>query len=170
MSTAVVLASSRSAGNTRTLVDLAFPAANYALEDLCKLKVGYYSYEGVNAADDFLALIGRLQQHDLWVIATPLYWYSMSAQAKTLLDRLTDLITTHKDQGRQLRGKHLAVLCSGTDPSSPDGFEEPFRLTCSYLGMRYRGTHYSQFHGVSPHSPQARQLAEAFIRRLYSDA
>ena len=170
MSTAVVLASSRSAGNTRTLVDLAFPAANFALEDLCKLNVGYYSYESANAHDDFLPLIGRLQQHSLWVIATPLYWYSMSAQAKTLLDRLTDLITTQKYQGRQLRGKTLAVLCSGTDPSRPDGFEEPFRLTCNYLGMHYRGTHYSQFQGMYPLSPHARQQAEAFARALSGDA
>jgi len=166
VTTAVVLASSRSAGNTRTLIDLAFPAGTHALEDLCKLKIGYYSYENAHEDDDFLPLVQRLLHHDTWVIATPLYWYSMSAQAKTLLDRLTDLITLHKDQGRLLRGRGLAVLCSGTDHKPPHGFEEPFRLTCAYLDMRFLGTHYTQFQGLYPANPHARQQAEAFSRSL----
>ncbi len=166
MSTAVVLASSRSRGNTRTLIDLAFPDGAHALEDVCTLKIGYYAYDNAHEDDDFLPLIHRLLRHDTWVIATPLYWYSMSAQAKTLLDRLTDLTTLHRDQGRLLRGRGLAVLCSGTDPDLPRGFEEPFRLTCTYLGMRFLGTHYAQFQGSSPASPDARRKAEAFAHTL----
>lgn len=130
------------------------------------MRVGYYSYDRANEADDFLPLVSRLLHHNTWVIATPLYWYSMSAQAKTFLDRLTDLITTHKKTGRQLRGRSLAVLCSGTDPAPPQGFEEPFSLSCSYLGLQYLGMHYSQFQGVHPSRPQARQAAEAFTSSL----
>ena len=166
MTTALVLASSRSGGNTRALIDLAFPSGDIAFEDLCKLNVGYYSYESANEGDDFFPLVQRLLRHDTWVIATPLYWYSMSAQAKTLLDRLTDLLTVHKDEGRLLRGRSLAVLCTGTDPSPPHGFEEPFRSTCEYLGMRYLGMHYSQFQGLQPVGPDASQLAQAFARSL----
>jgi multimeric flavodoxin WrbA len=133
------------------------------------LKIGYYSYKNAHEDDDFLPLIQRLLYHDTWVIATPLYWYSMSAQAKTLLtllDRLTDLITLHKDQGRLLRGRGMAVLCSGTDPTLPHGFEEPFSLTCAYLEMRFLGTHYTQFQGLYPAKPHAGQQAEAFRRGL----
>lgn len=168
MTTAVVLASSRSAGNTRTLIELAFPPGTYALEDFSKLKVGYYSYDNAHDNDDFLPLIQRLLAHDIWVIATPLYWYSMSAQAKTLLDRLTDLITVHKGLGRLLRGRGLAVLCSGTDAGPPAGFEEPFRLTCLYLEMRFLGVHYSRFQGLYPVAIDARQQAETFVRTLAS--
>ena len=166
VTTAVVLASSRSAGNTRTLIDLAFAPGTYALEDLCRLKLGYYSYDNVHDGDDFFPLVQRLLGHDIWVIATPLYWYSMSAQAKTLMDRMTDLITIHKDAGRLLRGRGLAVLCSGTDPSPPQGFEEPFRLTCAYLEMRFLGTHYARFQGLYPVGADSRQQAETFARSL----
>ena len=119
MTIAALLASSRSSGNTRTLLDLAFPAGDIAVEDLAKLKLGFYAYDSQNDGDDFLPLVTRLLPLDTWVIATPLYWYTMSAQAKTFLDRLSALLDVHKEQGRMLRGKRLAVLCSGTDPTPP---------------------------------------------------
>jgi multimeric flavodoxin WrbA len=166
MTVALLLASSRSAGNTRTLVDLAFPSGAHLFEDLHTLRVGYYSYENANAEDDFLPLVQRLMPHNTWVIATPLYWYSMSAQAKTFLDRLSDLLSLHKDQGCMLRGKRLAVLCSGTDPQAPKSFSEPFQLTCDYLGMKYLGTHYAQFQGLYPAQSTARLDAESFARSV----
>lgn len=164
MTVAVLLASSRSAGNTRTLVDLALPTGEYALEDIQKLRIGFYSYDNANQSDDFLPLLDRMLKHQTWLIATPLYWYSMSAQAKVFLDRLSDLLTWNKELGRLLRGRRLAVLCSGTDPELPSSFNEPFKLTCEYLGMEFLGSHYAQFNGLYPVKPAARQEAEAFGR------
>jgi NAD(P)H-dependent FMN reductase len=142
---AVLLASSRPNGNTAELVDLAFPCGYPAIFDIGALNIGYYTYDDAHAGDDFLPLVRKLLSHAHWVIATPLYWYTMSAQAKTFLDRLSDLITSHKELGRQLRGKSLAVLCTGNDPALPPSFDEPFQLTCQYLGMRYLGSHYGRF-------------------------
>ena len=166
MTIAVLLASSRSAGNTRRLIDLAFPARGYVLEDLAVLKVGFYSYEYASENDDFFPLVSRMLNHSTWVIATPLYWYSMSAQAKVFIDRLSDLLSAHKEQGHMLRGKKLAVLCSGTDPDIPPSFNDPFRLTCEYLGMEFLGTHYTQFNGLLPTEQMAGLDAESFARRL----
>ncbi|HTQ99021.1 MAG TPA: NAD(P)H-dependent oxidoreductase [Candidatus Acidoferrum sp.] len=163
MSTVVILASSRSHGNTRTVVDLCFPHGNVALEDLAQLDIGYYSYENGNANDDFLPLMQRLLVHDTWLLATPLYWYTMSAQAKTFLDRFTDLITTRKELGRQLKGKRFGVLCSGTDAVLPAAFAEAFSLTCEYLGMEFIGSHYVRFIDREPANPDARSLAAAFV-------
>lgn len=168
MTVAVLLASSRSTGNTRTLVDLAFPAGGFSLEDICALNVGFYSYENKNEADDFLPLVRRLLLHQTWIIATPLYWYSMSAQAKVFLDRLSDLLSVHKEQGRLLRGRKLAVFCSGSDAEVPPSFSEPFRLTCEYLGMAFLGTHYAQFDGRHLVKPTARHEAESFARAVAS--
>lgn len=145
IATAVILASSCSDGNTRKLVDLCFADHDVAVEDLATLNIGYYSYDGVNTGDDFLPLIGRLLASDTWYLATPLYWYTMSAQAKTFLDRFSDLITTHKELGRLLRGKRLGVICSGVLPQLPPHFDEPFALTCGYLGMQFTGTNYRQY-------------------------
>ena len=166
MTIALLLASSRSAGNTRRLIDLAFPKGGYVLEDLTVLKVGFYSYEYANEGDDFFPLITRMLNHNTWIIATPLYWYSMSGQAKVFFDRLSDLLSAHKELGRMLRGKKLAVLCSGTDPDIPPSFNDPFRLTCEYLGMEFLGTHYTQFNGILPTEQMAGLDAESFARRL----
>lgn len=166
MPIAVLLASSRSAGNTRALVDLTLPSGEFALEDLNALNIGFYSYEHANQGDDFLPLLRRLLACETWVLATPLHWYTMSAQAKVFLDRLSEGLTAHKELGRQLRGKRLAVLCTGADAEAPPHFDEPFALTCAYLGMAYLGSHYLQFQEPEPSPPQAGPAIEAFARVL----
>lgn len=166
MSIAVLLASSRSDGNTRKLVDLALGARSFAFEDLRTLRIGHYAYDESNDSDDFMPLVRRLEGHDTWVIATPLYWYTMSAHAKAFIDRLADLLTRHKDEGRRLRGKRLAVMCSGTDQAAPGAFAEPFVLTASYLGMEFRGVHYVQFRESLPVLPTAFIGAQAFVDAL----
>ena len=170
MCPAVLLASSRPNGNTRALVEMTLPPNSFDLVDLSALRIGYYSYSNENAGDDFIPLIEKLVACPLWIIATPLYWYTMSAQAKTFLDRISDLLSTRKDLGRQLRGKQLAVLCCGTDPSAPDSFDEPFALSCQYLGMVFAGTHYAQFEGRAPALPDTPQLAVDFGRELLSES
>lgn len=164
---AVILASSRSDGHTRALVECAFPRAEAVYEDLGALRVGCFSYDRANEGDDFLPLIRRLHAHDLWVLATPLYWYTMSAQAKTFLDRLSDLLKWHKDDGRRLRGKALAVVCAGADPQPPPSFDEPFALTCAYLGMTWLGSHYAQFDDERPLDDEVRARAAAFGARCH---
>lgn len=166
MSITVLLASSRAAGNTRALVDLTFPCGEFALEDLNALNLGFYSYEQANHGDDFLPLLQRLIAHHTWVLATPLHWYTMSAQAKVFLDRLSDCLTARKDLGRQLRGKRLAVLCTGADATAPSCLGEPFALTCAYLGMEYLGTHYMQFQDTAQGRRQTGPATESFARTL----
>src|ERR1700712_2693308 len=85
---AVLLASSRADGNTFSLARMVLPEGAAPLVDLAALNISYYSYSHANAGDDFLPLVERLLSAPVWVLATPLYWYSMSAQAKTFLDRL----------------------------------------------------------------------------------
>jgi multimeric flavodoxin WrbA len=143
----ILLASSRSAGNTFALARAALPEGCATLVDLARLDIGYYSYSNAHAGDDFLPLVQRLVASPVWVLATPLYWYTMSAQAKTFVDRLSDLLSSGNALGHRLRGKGLAVLCSGTDPELPASFDAPFELTCNYLGIRFLGSHYARFDG-----------------------
>jgi len=141
----VIFASSRNHGNTRLLVEYVVAARTVPIIDLSSKRIGVYDYGHANIGDDFIPLVEGLSQKALWVFATPVYWYTMSAQLKTFVDRLTDLVTVRKDIGRNLRGRLVAVVASGTDPELPAGFESPFRLTCDYLGMKYRGAFYGQF-------------------------
>ena len=141
----VILGTSRSDGNTRAAVKQVLGGKPVELVDLSEMGIGAYDYHHANRTDSFLPLIERLVSKSLWLLATPVYWYTMSAQMKLFVDRLSDLITIRKDLGRSLRGKAVAVIASGTDERLPQGFEAPFRLTCDYLGMRYVGACYLQF-------------------------
>ena len=141
----VILGTSRSDGNTRATVNHILNGKFVELADLSTMDIGSYDYQHVNRTDSFLPLVELLIGKSLWLFATPVYWYTMSAQLKHFVDRLSDLTTIRKDLGRVLRGKSVGVIASGTDEELPEGFEAPFRLTCNYLGMRYIGTFYLQF-------------------------
>jgi multimeric flavodoxin WrbA len=141
----VILGTSRSDGNTRATVNHILNGKSVELADLSTMNIGSYDYQHVNRTDSFLPLVERLIGKSLWLLATPVYWYTMSAQLKLFVDRLSDLVTIRKDLGRALRGKSVGVIASGTDKELPEGFEAPFQLTCNYLGMRYIGTLYLQF-------------------------
>lgn len=159
--TVVLLGTARSDGNTRSTVEHVFAGTHVELIDLAALNISPYDYQHRNDTDAFMPLVERVAAKSLWVLATPVYWYTMSAQLKIFMDRLSDLITIRKDLGRTLRGKSLAVLASGTDADLPEGFEAPFRLTADYLGMQYIGSFYQQFgkHGepIRPSTAEARK-------------
>jgi multimeric flavodoxin WrbA len=138
----IILGSSRSHGDTykavRSIIN-GYPDVPFI--DLNQLNITAYDYEQRNKDDDFLPLIKQALEHDTIVLATPVYWYTMSAQMKVFIDRLSDLIRIWKDTGRKLRGKNLYVITS-FHTSMPRGFEDAFSQTCEYLGMNYKGCSY----------------------------
>jgi len=105
MKVAVILGTSRGDGNTRKLVDEFSVFSDAKVFDLADYDISFYDYEHHNQGDDFLPLMRELVAFDHIVYATPLYWYSMSAQLKVFFDRISDLLTIDKDLGRQLKGK-----------------------------------------------------------------
>lgn len=163
----VILGSSRSDGNTRSVVEKLVSGKPFGIVDLSQFRISAFDYEHRNARDDFIPLIESLASKPLWILATPIYWHTMSAQLKLFIERLGDLFTIRKDLGRLLGGKSLAVVASGTNPSLPPGFESMFRHTSAYLGMRYVGAFYWRFKANDrpfPHlAAQARKAGAAWI-------
>jgi len=135
----IIYGSSRSKGETFGLVQTATKEhPDIPIIDLNNHSISFYDYEYKNQNDDYLRVMEQVTAHDLIILATPVYWYSMSAQMKVFIDRLSDLLHLRKDLGRKLRGKRLFVLAS-FNTSHPVGFEDPFRQTCGYMGMQYEG-------------------------------
>ncbi len=134
----IILGSSRSFGETRKAVDLIIGDRNIKIVDLRDLNISLYDYEHNNKDDDYIPLMEEVIEHELIILATPVYWYSMSATMKIFIDRISDLLTFRKDLGRKLRGKKLFVI-SSFSTSMPQGFEDAFSQTCEYLGMQYQG-------------------------------
>ena len=135
----IILGSSRSQGDTRKVIDFIRQEMPIDLIDLNHKNISYYDYDHKNQGDDYLNLMEELIGYSTFIMATPVYWYSMSAPMKTFFDRLSDLVTIRKDLGKGLAGKKMASISCGSDNDLKDGFYMPFRETAYYLKMDYLG-------------------------------
>ncbi|EGQ9939661.1 TPA: NADPH-dependent oxidoreductase [Vibrio vulnificus] len=142
MNIAVILGTSKSDGNTRKLADSFVEQSGAKLFDLTNFNVSFYDYSHENKNDDFLPIIHELLSFDHLVFASPVYWYSMSAQLKVFFDRLSDLLTIEKELGRKLKGKSISVLSTGYNLELPDCFVQPFELTAKYMQLEFKGCEY----------------------------
>jgi multimeric flavodoxin WrbA len=141
LSTIVLFASSRRAGNTGAVVDRIAAALAVEVVDLAQVRMSAYDYAHQNRADEFEPLMERILGYDQLVFAAPVYWYSAPPPMKVFLDRLNDLLDLPdlRPKGRRLRGKRgYIVATSGSVEISP-AFVYMFKETFEYLGMQYRG-------------------------------
>jgi multimeric flavodoxin WrbA len=68
--------------------------------------------EGCAIKDDMQKLYPRLIEADAWVIASPVYWFTMSAQTKIFMDRCYALTAYAKNP---FVGKRIAIAMSYGD-------------------------------------------------------
>jgi len=144
-----ILGSARSEGKTSEVLEKIVGGYSAEIVDLNKLNISPYDYEHKNKEDDYIPLMRRVLEHDIMVLATPVYWYSVSTIMKIFIDRITDLITIEKGLGRRLRGKKLFVITTYST-SKPQGFEYPIEQFCNYLGIEYLGCSYICSNDPSP--------------------
>ena len=99
--------------------------------------------EGCAIEDDMQRIYPRLIETDAWVIASPVYWFTMSAQTKLFMDRCFALPAYEKGA---FNGKRIAIAMSygDTDPFTSGcvnalrTFQDAFR----YAGARIVGMVY----------------------------
>lgn len=137
--TVIIQGSSRTDGDTSFFSD---ELTHHIAADLIQLKsysIGHYDYNHQNVDDGFLSLIRDLiETYNTWIFASPVYWYSMSGHMKVFLDRISDLLhEPHKDLGRQLRNKKMAVISVSNADDKPESFYDAFKMSAAYLGMDY---------------------------------
>ena len=134
----IILGSSNSNGATQKVASFVSEKTDYPIIDLKTKTIGAFDYAFNNRNDDFLPLIKHIvDNYQIIVFATPVYWYTMSGIMKTFFDRLSDCLKTEKDTGRKLRGMEMAVISCGCDKKLKDGFYMPFIETARYMGMTY---------------------------------
>jgi multimeric flavodoxin WrbA len=163
----VIFGSSRSDGQMRRATNEALAHVAHEFVDLSKLSISPYDYDHKNQHDDFLPLMERVITFDDIILASPVYWYSMSAVMKTFVDRLSDTLYFRRDLGHQLVGKNVYVLSSyGTDfPRGHISFEIPIKMTCQYMNMNYGGCFYF-YDGAKPE--ERAQVVQDFHNALIS--
>jgi len=99
--------------------------------------------KGCAIDDDMQAIYQKLIENEAWVIASPVYWFNMSAQTKLFMDRCFALPAYKKDA---FFGKRIAIAMSygDTDPFTSGcvnalrSFQDTFR----YVGAKIVGMVY----------------------------
>lgn len=134
--------SSRANGNTFQLVNTfnqLVPGEVCYLDDL---NIAEYDYQHRNQDDDFLTVVDRMVNADVIILASPVYWYSMTPTLRRFFDRFTDLIELPllKPKGKQLREKHFYLFATSVRPSPPNSFVAPVENTLDYLEWQFSGT------------------------------
>ena len=138
MKTVIIVGSSRKNGATAKVVEQLTHDTSWDVVNLLDYNIGHFDYEHNNRNDDFPPLIKTIiSTYDVFIFATPVYWYAMSGIMKVFFDRLTDLLLIEKELGRLLRGKHMAVISSSNGNNLGDQFWLPFKMSAEYLGMHY---------------------------------
>ena len=87
--------------------------------------------------DDFNELAPLVENADMLVLATPLYWFSFPAQIKAAIDKMYASYVAK----REVKIKETALLvCAETDDRTDfDGIVRSYELICNYLKWENRG-------------------------------
>ena len=134
----IIIGSSSKDGFTQKAVAALNCNHDFDVIDLNDYNISYYDYAHGNKNDDYLSLMRKLVfSYNVFVFATPVYWYSMSGIMKVFFDRFSDLLDNEKVLGRKLRNKYMAVLSSSVGDHLDVNFWLPFKETARYLGMEY---------------------------------
>ncbi len=94
-----IVGSPRRGSNTHTLVDRVLAGAEIAGAETKKITLIDVDVRPCRACDacsktgkcvqkdDFLDILAEMEQSDVWVLGTPVYWWGPTAQFKSFLDR-----------------------------------------------------------------------------------
>ena len=181
--------SPRRNGNTRALAGVAQAAlAAMGVEsgeiDAARLEfkhpgcIACYKCQGSEAygchIDDELAqAVATLPDYDAVVLATPIYWFSHTAQAKMLIDRMFSLIKfgPNHEIHSPLTGKPLALLATGGGQveENLEVLETLWSIPAKRIGSPFLSCLSPMCHyppGEVVNDPAAVAKAEAFGRSL----
>lgn len=90
--------------------------------------------------DDFSKLAPMLEEADVLVLCTPLYWFTMSAQLKAAVDKLYAYVQPNAK--RKLKIKECVLLCTaeGTEEDGDfEGLKATYKSIADYLKWTDRG-------------------------------
>lgn len=91
--------------------------------------------------DEATPILAKMAEADVIVMATPLYFFSASAQLKLIMDRMFSLYkwdNSANSMTTPLKGKTLILLASAYEDIGLDALEKPFALTADYTSMTFK--------------------------------
>ncbi len=146
----VITGSPRKNGNSLALTDAFIRAAKekghtVARFDAAMMKIGgchacetcYKTGKACSFDDDFNTIAPAILEADAVVFAMPVYWYSIPAQIKGVIDRLFSFVVG----GRDIAGKECAVIacCEEEDLTVLDGVRIPIERSAALMKWKMVG-------------------------------
>lgn len=140
----VITGSPRKKGNSFAMTEAFVKAAEqrgHTIQrfDAAFLKIGgchacmtcYKTGKACSFDDDFNFIAPAILESDVVVFSMPVYWYSIPAQIKGVIDRLFSLVVGGKD----IAGKKCALItcCEEEDPTVMDGVRIPLERSAALL-------------------------------------
>jgi multimeric flavodoxin WrbA len=148
-----IAGSPRGEGNSACLLDLALATATERGDRVERLWLRKLDIKPCTACDgcrrgpacivrdDMHRVYAELHHADVVVVATPVYFYDMSAWVKVVLDRTYALTDVH-DQPRLPAGKKLYVVTTQEDPDPALGGDvvRTLRRAFAWSGLEFAGS------------------------------
>ena len=108
-----------------------FDAAFLKLGGCRACETCYSTGKACSFDDDFNTIAPAILEADVVVFTMPVYWYSIPAQIKCVIDRIFSLVVGGKD----ISGKKCALIacCEEHDPSVLDGVRVPLERSAALL-------------------------------------
>ncbi|MFI7101328.1 flavodoxin family protein [Streptomyces sp. NPDC050161] len=172
-----VLGSSRADGNTETLARAAAGQLPTGIPqrwvDLAGLPLpdfqdGRHERDATPGGENEEVLRQATREATDIVIASPLYWYTLSAQTKRYLDYWSGWLTVPgSDFKERMAGRTLwgVTVMADHDEAVADGLVTTLRHTAAYLGMRFGGVLFGN--GSRPGQVRDDQRAELRAKTFF---
>ncbi len=138
----VITGSPRKKGNSFVMTDAFIKAAEEKGHTVTRFDAAFKKVGGCHACetcfsagkactfdDDFNLVAPAILEADAIVFTMPVYWYSIPAQIKGVIDRIYSLVVGGKD----ISGKECALItcCEENDMSVMDGVRVPMERMCA---------------------------------------
>ncbi|WP_124064862.1 flavodoxin family protein [Clostridium sp. E02] len=146
MNILVVTGSPRKNGNTEIMADVFAQSAKAAGHQVTTKKLSQYkvlpclgckycfTHDGVCIQeDDMNDILTDLDQSDLLVLASPIYWFDVSAQTKCMIDRM------YAFAKKGFRITSIAMLLNSGSDHVYDAAAAQLKSICSYLKWENKG-------------------------------
>lgn len=138
----VITGSPRKNGNSFAMTDAFIKATEAKGHTVTRFDAAFMKIGGCHACqtcystgkactfdDDFNVIAPAILEADALVFTMPVYWYSIPAQIKGVIDRIFSLVVGGKD----IAGKECALItcCEENDMSVMDGVRIPMERMCA---------------------------------------
>lgn len=140
----VITGSPRKNGNSFAMTEAFIKAAEAKGHEIKRFDAAFMNLSGCHACetcfksgmacsfdDDFNIIASEIEVADVVILSMPVYWYSIPAQIKAVIDKLFSFLIA----GRNIEGKKCALIscCEEDDSTVFDGVRIPYERTAALI-------------------------------------